>query len=85
MVVEVTSRDRDTDRRDRVDKPIGYAEADIPVYLLIDRDHLAVTVYSEPKDGRYQQALTYTWGAIVELPTPVNITLETETLKKYAG
>lgn len=55
MAVEITSHDRDTDQRDRIDKPVGYAAADIPVYLLIDRDNNTLTVHSEPKDGRYQQ------------------------------
>ncbi|WP_114257473.1 Uma2 family endonuclease [Streptomyces sp. Go-475] len=84
MAVEITSRDRDTDQRDRIDKPIGYAEAEIPVYLLIDRDNHTVTVFSEPKDGRYQQVSRHPWGATVELPSPVNITLDTEKLKDYA-
>ncbi|MEU0070556.1 Uma2 family endonuclease [Streptomyces sp. NPDC006332] len=84
MTVEITSRDRDTNQRDRIDKPIGYAEADIPVYLLIDRDDNTITVFSEPKDGRYLQAPSYPWGATIELPDPVNITLDTEKLKDYA-
>lgn len=84
MVVEVTSHDRDTDRRDRIDKVRGYAEAGIPIYLLIDRDNDTVTVFSAPKEGRYQQAPASPWGAIVELPSPVNITLDTEKLKDYA-
>ncbi|GAB2870741.1 Uma2 family endonuclease [Streptomyces deserti] len=84
MAVEITSHDLDTDQRDRIDKPIGYAEADIPVYLLIDRDDHTVTVFSEPKDGRYQQSSSHPWGATVELPSPVHITLDTEKLKDYA-
>jgi Uma2 family endonuclease len=84
MALEITSHDRDTDRRDRIDKPVGYAEADIPVYLLIDRDNNTLTVFSEPKDGRYQQAPSYPWGSTVEIPEPVGITLKTEKLKDYA-
>ncbi|MGW0879794.1 Uma2 family endonuclease [Streptomyces sp. NPDC002671] len=84
MAVEITSHDRDTNQRDRIDKPKGYAEADTPVYLLIDRDHHSVTVFSEPKDGRYLQSPRYPWGATVELPPPVGITLDTEKLKDYA-
>ncbi|MFF2516112.1 Uma2 family endonuclease [Streptomyces sp. NPDC058086] len=84
MVVEVTSRDRDTDRRDRIDKVRGYAEADIPVHLLIDRDNDTLVVHSDPKNGAYRQSPSYPYGAVVELPTPVNITLETEKLKDYA-
>lgn len=84
MALEITSRDRDTNQRDRIDKPIGYAEAGIPVYLLIDRDNHTLTVFSEPEDGRYQQISPHPWGATVELPAPVNITLDTEKLKDYA-
>ncbi|WP_445526812.1 Uma2 family endonuclease [Streptomyces cyslabdanicus] len=84
MTVEITSHDRDTDQRDRIDKPVGYAAAEIPVYLLIDRDNNTIRVYSEPKDGRYQQSPSYPWGTTVELPPPVSITLDTEPLKRYA-
>lgn len=84
MALEITSRDRDTNQRDRIDKPIGYAEAGIPVYLLIDRDNHTLTVFSEPEDGRYQQISQHPWGATVELPAPVNIPLDTEKLKDYA-
>ncbi|MGW0842075.1 Uma2 family endonuclease [Streptomyces sp. NPDC002787] len=84
MALEITSRDQDTNHRRRTDKPLGYAAAGIPVYLLIDRDDNTLKVFSEPKDGRYQQAATYPWGATVELPAPVNITLKTEKLKDYA-
>ncbi|WP_434976410.1 hypothetical protein [Streptomyces puniciscabiei] len=63
----------------------GYAAAGIPVHLLIvDRDSATVSVYSEPKDGRYLQCSTRPWGATVELPPPVGITLDTEKLKDYA-
>jgi Uma2 family endonuclease len=78
MAVEITSHDRDTHQRDRIDKPVGYATADIPVYLLIDRDNHTVVVHSDPKDGRYQRSLSYPWGATVELPPSVSITLDTE-------
>ncbi|MFI7297415.1 Uma2 family endonuclease [Streptomyces sp. NPDC050121] len=84
MALEITSHDWDTNRRDRIDKPVGYAEANIPVYLLVDRDNCTVVVYSDPKDGRYQQIDSSPWGATVELPPPVSVTLDTEPLKKYA-
>ena len=41
-------------------------------------------MFSEPKEGRYQQAPSYPWGSVVEVPAPVNITLNTEKLKDYA-
>ncbi|MFJ6634384.1 Uma2 family endonuclease [Streptomyces sp. NPDC091376] len=84
MIVEVTSFDPDADARDRKEKPPAYAEAAIPVYLLIDRDTNTLTVFSEPENGTYQQHPTYRYGDTVALPDPVNITLATEKLKDYA-
>ncbi|SCK46879.1 Uma2 family endonuclease [Streptomyces sp. WMMB 322] len=83
MVLEVTSPDPDTDRRDRREKRDGYAAADIPVYLLVDRETCSVVVYSEPDGGTYRIRATHPFGAVVELPDPVGITLETEKLKDY--
>lgn len=84
MTVEVTSRDADTNRRDRVEKPDGYAAAGIPVYLLVDRDACSVTVFTEPEKGAYRSATTRPFGAVVELPEPVGFALDTEKLKEYA-
>ncbi|MCQ1581891.1 Uma2 family endonuclease [Streptomyces parvus] len=85
MTVEVTSHDHDTDTRDRTEKRDGYAAASIPVYLLIDRDHDTLVVYSEPEKGRYRRRTTYGYGDTVPLPGPVDITLESEELKNYSG
>ncbi|MFD7124725.1 MULTISPECIES: Uma2 family endonuclease [Streptomyces] len=84
MTVEVTSRDADTNRRDRVEKPDGYAAAGIPVYLLVDREACSVTVFTEPEKGTYRSATTRPFGAVVELPEPVGFPLDTEKLKEYA-
>jgi Uma2 family endonuclease len=73
MTVEVTSYDSDTHDRDRVEKPRGYAEAGVPVYLLIDREHASVVVHSKPDPE----------GDKVTLPEPVGITLDTNQLKPY--
>ncbi|MFP3988904.1 Uma2 family endonuclease [Streptomyces sp. E11-3] len=83
MAVEITSFDSDTTQRDRVEKPDGYAAAEIPVYLLIDRDDYSVTVFTDPEGGRYRSQVTRAFGAVVEIPAPVNITLETEALKEF--
>ncbi len=83
MVLEITSRDRDTDRRDRRDKVDAYAAAEIPVYLLVDRDACEVVAYSDPRSGTYRRRLSHPYGDVVELPDPVGITLETEKLKDY--
>ncbi|MFF3035778.1 Uma2 family endonuclease [Streptomyces rubiginosohelvolus] len=84
MTVEVTSHDADTNRRDRVEKPDGYAAAGIPVYLLVDREACSVTVFTEPEKGTYRSATTRPFGAVVELPEPVGFALDTEKLKEYA-
>ena len=49
-----------------------------------DRDSSTVVVYSEPRDGRYQQKAAHSWGSPVELPEPLGFTLDTEELKDYA-
>ncbi|MER7494264.1 Uma2 family endonuclease [Streptomyces pharetrae] len=85
MAVEITSYDSDTNQRDRVEEPDGYAAAGIPVYLLIDRDDGTVTVFSDPEDGRYRLQLNKPFGATVELPDPVDITLDTDPLKDFVG
>ncbi|MFE2261825.1 Uma2 family endonuclease [Streptomyces griseosporeus] len=84
MAVEITSYDSDTAQRDRVEKPGGYAAAGIPVYLLIDRDDCSLVVFNQPEDGHYRHEEKLPFGATVELPEPVNITLDTEPLKEFA-
>ncbi|MGQ4512254.1 Uma2 family endonuclease [Streptomyces sp. DW26H14] len=83
MAVEVTSYDTDTDGRDRVEKPGAYAQAGIPVYLLIDRDTCEVRVHSEPDGVRYESVRVVPFGKSVTLPDPVGITLDTEPLKDW--
>ncbi|WP_181788172.1 Uma2 family endonuclease [Streptomyces phytophilus] len=83
MVVEVTSYDSDTNRRDRHDKPVAYAAAGIPVYLLIDRDACTLTVHSDPSPRGYRDIHSVEFGAKVTLPKPMDIALDTEELKDY--
>jgi len=81
MVVEVTSNDSDTDRRDRNEKPDAYAAAGIPVYLLVDRDTCECVVYSNPEGGTYDDLVRIKFGSSVELPDPIGFTLDSESLK----
>ncbi|MEU9703504.1 Uma2 family endonuclease [Streptomyces sp. NPDC047981] len=83
MVVEVTSHGPNALSRDRIEKRDGYAAAEIPVYLLVDRDAGSVVVFSEPRHGVYQHRAAHPFGAGVPLPSPVDITLDTEKLKDY--
>lgn len=84
MVLEVTSHDADTDRRDREGKREGYAAAGIPVHLLIDRENCTLTVHSDPDAGSYRHGPSLPYGASVSIPDPVGITLDTEPLKEFA-
>ncbi|MCX5170042.1 Uma2 family endonuclease [Streptomyces antibioticus] len=85
MVVEVTSYDSDTDRRDRHEKPTAYGQSGIPLYLLIDRDSCTVTVHSGPdrQIGGYRSVQVAKFGEKVLLPEPMGIELDTEILKNY--
>lgn len=80
MTVEVTSYDRDTNQRDRIDKPRAYAEAGIPVFLLVDRDSREVVVHSEPEGGKYRNLHSTPFGERVDLPGPVGVELHTRRL-----
>ncbi|MFQ6148497.1 Uma2 family endonuclease [Streptomyces seoulensis] len=86
LVLEVTSHDSDTDRRDRLEKPLAYGAAGIPCYLLVDRDDCSVTLYSDPEaDGGYGSAVRKTFGGTLSLPGPLGFDLDTAELKQYAG
>lgn len=75
MVVEVTSGqplgDREIKRR-------GYAAADIPLYLLVDRSAGEVVLYGAPRDGDYRADTRVPFGKPLDLPDPFGFTLETE-------
>jgi len=74
MVVEVTSSrprlDRDAKRR-------AYAGAKIPLYLLVDRQHGQITLFSHPKTGDYRRTNTARSGDKLDLPEPFAFTLDT--------
>ncbi|WP_406257917.1 Uma2 family endonuclease [Streptomyces nigra] len=86
MVVEVTSYDSDTDRRDRHEKPAAYGQSGIPLYLLIDRDSRTVILHSSPdrRVGGYSEVHVAKFGEKVLLPEPIGIELDTEILENYA-
>ncbi|MFJ6747751.1 Uma2 family endonuclease [Streptomyces sp. NPDC091266] len=74
MVVEVTSS---RPRKDRVAKRHGYARAGIPLYLLIDREKSALTLFSDPTAEDYVANITVPFGKSVPLPAPFSFDLET--------
>ncbi|TDC63347.1 Uma2 family endonuclease, partial [Actinomadura sp. GC306] len=71
MVLEVTSgspRYRKGAERDRGPKRRGYAAADIPLYLLIDRLDGKATIFSEPRGDEYAHSASVVLGE--DLPIP---------------
>ncbi|MBP2190667.1 Uma2 family endonuclease [Nocardia goodfellowii] len=85
MVVEVTAYETETDQRARVRKTQAYAEAEIPLYLLVDRAVQGAFVFSHPVKGWYAQTSRAEFGHTMELPDPVGAVLETEPFRASAG
>jgi Uma2 family endonuclease len=87
LVMEVTSpSNADVDRRPAKDREPtkwnGYAQAEIPYYLLIDRDpkHARATLYSIPDQatGAYLHKEGWTFGEVIRLPEPFGIEIATD-------
>lgn len=74
LVLEVTSTRPD---RDRAIKRRGYAAAQVPLYLLVDRGAMEVILYSEPGDGDYRADVRVPFGKALDLPGPFDVTLDT--------
>ncbi|MEU8123052.1 Uma2 family endonuclease [Spirillospora sp. NPDC049024] len=77
MVVEVTSSRAE---RDRVDKRHGYARAEIPLYLLVDREKETATLFAAPADGDYHRVAWVPFGDVLSIPKPFDIDLDTSQL-----
>jgi Uma2 family endonuclease len=86
LVVEVTSSsnanvDREPGRKHRGNKWNGYAAAEIPYYLLVDRcpKRACTTLYSIPDQSTaaYLHAESWEFGETVHLPEPFDIEINT--------
>jgi Uma2 family endonuclease len=78
LVVEITSPGNAV--HDRLKKPAGYAQAGVPLYLLIDRwapGGPAVTLYGEPRGDTYRVLSVGKFGDPVDLPEPFGCVLDT--------
>jgi Uma2 family endonuclease len=78
LVVEIPAADKAEVCRGT--KRHGYANAGVPLYLLIDRfdeDGPAVTLFSDPVDGHYQHVVRIPFGEKISLPEPFGIDLDT--------
>ncbi|MFE7975250.1 Uma2 family endonuclease [Streptomyces shenzhenensis] len=78
LIVEVTSRLHASN--DRIGKAAGYAQAGVPLYLLIDSwapGGPTVTLYGEPKDEVYRVLGAVKFGDPVTLPEPFGLRIDT--------
>ncbi|MFF5977637.1 Uma2 family endonuclease [Streptomyces olindensis] len=78
LAVEITSKA--TARHDRTVKAAGYAEAGVPLYLLVDGlapGGPTVTLYGEPKEGVYRLLQAGKFGERIRLPAPFGLELDT--------
>jgi Uma2 family endonuclease len=74
MVLEVTSTKPQADREA---KRRCYARADIPLYLLADREASSVTLFSAPENDDYREICTRPFGKSLPLPEPFAFDLDT--------
>lgn len=77
MVVEVTSSNP---AKDRWDKRKGYAAAEVPLYLLVDRKAGKVVLHSHPDGGEYTATTSVRVGDPLSLPEPFGFALDTADL-----
>ncbi|RSO13773.1 restriction endonuclease [Streptomyces sp. WAC 06783] len=78
LIVEVTSPNNAS--YDRLNKAAAYAEAGVPLYLLIDRFAPAgptVTLFGEPGNAVYQELQAVKFGEDIHLPEPFGLTIDT--------
>ncbi|OIJ64202.1 Uma2 family endonuclease [Streptomyces mangrovisoli] len=73
MVVEVTSANWSDDLGPKVE---CYAEAGVPVYVVVDRKHDEVLLHRDPVNGKYPAPERYKRGQSVPVPESVGVTLE---------
>ncbi|WP_282792736.1 Uma2 family endonuclease [Streptomyces sp. CC224B] len=68
LALEVTSSNYQTDLRTKVS---AYAEAKIPVYVIIDRKHQRLHVLTDPEADGYANHQVYAPGQAVTLPDSI--------------
>ncbi|MFE7623876.1 Uma2 family endonuclease [Streptomyces sp. NPDC057509] len=68
LVLEVTSSNYNSDLRHKV---AAYAEAKVPVYVILDRKHGRVHVLTEPLEGSYDRHEVYAPGQQAPLPASI--------------
>lgn len=81
LVLEVTSSNWKDDLRT---KPGAYAQAKIPVYLVVDRKHQRLHVLTEPTGSEYANHRVHAPGETITLPETIGakVTLDVEQIIK---
>lgn len=81
LVLEVTSSNYNNDLRS---KAVAYAQARIPVYVIVNRKHQRVHVLTEPLEGEYQGHRIHAAGELATLPDTLGakVTLDVDQLLK---
>jgi Uma2 family endonuclease len=85
LVVEVTSpTSPDTVLNDRTTKPIQYAKAGVPLYLLVDQELGRWTLFGLAEGWeRYQVAADGAYGEEISLPAPLHFSLTSSTWPRW--
>lgn len=73
LVVEVTSADWSDDLGPKVE---CYAEAGVPVYVVVDRKHDEVLLHQDPVNGKYPAPERFRRGQSVPVPVVVGVSLD---------
>jgi Uma2 family endonuclease len=73
LILEVTSSNWPDDTVNKVEI---YAETGIPVYIVADRKHDEVLLYTDPVDGKYPNPQRFKRGQTVPVPESVGVSLE---------
>ncbi|MEV5984438.1 Uma2 family endonuclease [Streptomyces sp. NPDC052051] len=79
LVVEITSKSNASN--DRIKKAAGYAQAGVPLYLLIDQwapGGPTITLYGEPQGDVYRVLSAVKFGDPIKLPAPFDLVIDTE-------
>ena len=78
LIAEVTSpTSADTVYNDRVVKPRQYAKAGVPLYLLVDQERTAWTLFGLGSKPGYQVLAAGKFGESVPLPAPLGFSIPT--------
>ncbi|MFJ5221575.1 Uma2 family endonuclease [Streptomyces sp. NPDC088400] len=78
LVVEITSRGNAN--HDRIAKAHGYAQAGVPLYLLLDpwqSGRPTATLYGEPEGSTYRVLGSVEYGGKLTLPAPFDLVIDT--------